>query len=258
MRELLKRMHSHYKAIKHSARICKILLSDQRYFASVKNGEYLDKAGNYVPWFTFPAVEAIKNWDLSSKRVFEYGAGYSTLFWAARAKEVISIEHHPGWHEKISKLAPMNARIILAAITQKADEYHPTPETRQQFRQYAEAIRGFGTFDVIVVDGYAKSRVRYQCAQACLPQLAANGLIILDNSDWLPATARYLRRAGLIEVDLSGPVPGNEYCQTTSLFFTRGFDFQPVGKRQPLAPVGGKIDNWESALELELSSEEEP
>lgn len=256
MIELLKRMHSHYKAIRHSARICKTLLSDQRYFASVKNGEHLDKEGNYVPWFTFPAVEAIKNWDLSNKRVFEYGSGYSTLFWAARAKEVISIEHHPDWHEKISKLAPMNARIILAAITQKADEYHPTPETREQFRQYSEAIRDFGIFDVIVVDGYAKSRVRYQCAQSGLPQLAATGLIILDNSDWLPATARYLRQAGLIEVDMSGPVPGNEYCQTTSFFFKREFDFQPVGKRQPLAPVGGKIDNWEAALELELSSQE--
>jgi hypothetical protein len=111
---------------------------------------------------------------------------------------------------------------------------------------------------VIVIDGYAKSRVRYQCAQSSLPQLAANGLIILDNSDWLPATASYLRQAGLIEIDLSGPVPGNEYCQITSFFFTREFDFQPSGRRQPLAPVGGKIDNWESALELELSSEKSP
>lgn len=256
MIQLLKHMLSHYKAIKHSACICKILLCDQRYFASAKNGEYLDKEGNYVPWFTFPAVEAIKNWDLSDKRVFEYGSGYSTLFWAARAKEVTSVEHDPGWHEKISKLAPMNARILLATITQKADEYHPTPETREQFRRYAEAIKDFGIFDVIVVDGYAKSRVRYQCAQSSLAQLAANGLIILDNSDWLPATARYLRRAGLIEVDLSGPAPGNEYSQTTSFFFKRGFDFQPVGPRQPLAPVGGRIDNWEAALELELRSPE--
>src|ERR1051325_4569078 len=126
------------------------------------NGEYIDSEGNYMPWFTFPSVDAIKNWDLSKKRVFEYGSGYSTLFWAARTKEVVSVEHHPGWHEKITKLAPMNARIILAPITQEADEYHPKPETREQFRLYAEAIKEFGVFDVIVVDGYARSRVRYQ------------------------------------------------------------------------------------------------
>jgi hypothetical protein len=252
MLDLLNRMYSCYKAIRHSVRICKILLADHRYFASVRSGEYLDKEGNYTPWFTFAAIEAIKNWDLSDKRVFEYGSGYSTLFWASRAKEVISVEHHPGWHEKISRLAPGNARIILVPIDQGADEYHPTPKTRDQFKLYAEAITGFGMFDLIVVDGYARSRVRYQCAQAALPHLEPDGLMILDNSDWLPATAMYLRQSGLLEVDLSGPAPGNEFHQTTSFFFRRGFDFQPAGKRQPLAPVGGKIDNWEASLERKL------
>jgi hypothetical protein len=255
MIDRLRRVHLYYKAIKYSSQVCKVLLSDQRYFASVRDQQYLDKEGNYLPWLTFPAIEAIKNWDLSNKRIFEYGSGYSTLFWAVRAKEVISVEHDPGWYEKITKLAPMNVRMILAPITQSADEYHPKPETREQFRRYAEAIEDFGVFDVIVVDGYARSRVRYQCAQSSLPQLAKNGLIILDNSDWLPATARYLRTAGLIEIDLSGPVPENEYCQTTSFFLTRDFNFQPAGRRQPLTPIGGRVDNWEAALEQEQEQE---
>src|ERR687884_2028950 len=131
---LLERMRSHYKAIKHSARVCKILLADHRYFASVRDGKYQDNEGHYVPWFTFPAIEAIKNWDLSDKRVFEYGSGYSTLFWAARAKEVTSVEHSPEWHAKVAALAPANARVILAPITQREDEYHPTIETRGQFK----------------------------------------------------------------------------------------------------------------------------
>jgi hypothetical protein len=254
MRKLLKRIHSHYRAIKNSARICKVLLYDQKYIASIKNGEYRDREGNYLPWFTFPAIEALKNWDLSNKRVFEYGSGFSTLFWAARAKEVVSVEHNPAWHERVLELAPENTRIILSPITQGEHENQPRPETREQFRKYAEAIREYGKFDVIVLDGYARSRVRYQCARAALTQLLSSGLVILDNSDWLPATAMYLRQAGLIEVDLSGPVPGNEFYQTTSIFFTRDFDFKPAGERQPLAPVGGRIDNWEAALEEELLS----
>ena len=108
------------KAIKFSARACKILFHDHAYFASIKNGELRDRNKNYLPWFTYPAIEALSNWDLSDKRVFEYGSGFSTLFWASRAKEVVSVEH-------------------------------------------------------------------------------SNGLIILDNSDWLPATALFLRRAGLIK-----------------------------------------------------------
>ena len=242
-------VHRTLRAIKFSANACKILLTGQRYFASIQDGEHRDYENNYVPWFTYPAIEALKNWDLSDKRVFEYGSGYSTLFWAARAKEVISVEHNRVWYEKIAALAPSNARLILAQIDEEEGN-HPSPELREQFRAYAETIDGH--FQIIVIDGYAKSRVRYQCAKAALQHLDSNGLIILDNSDWLPATAMFLREANLIEVDLNGAVPGNSQTQTTSFFFTREFNFRPAGSRQPARPVGGKPDNWEKGLEQEL------
>lgn len=247
-----KLLRSYYRALKSSARLCKILLRDHRYFASVRSGEFLDRDGNYLPWFTFCAVEAITNWDLSDKRVFEYGAGYSTLFWAARAREVVSVEHNATWHEKLSGFAPGNAHLILAAIERKPRDPATTPETRAQFIAYADAIHDQGMFDVIVLDGYARAGLRFECARAALPHLHPTGLVVLDNSDWLPATAGYLRASGLLEVDLSGPAPGNDYHQTTSLFFTRAFDFRPAGDRQPRAPVGGWVANWEPSLEREL------
>lgn len=246
---LVRKLKGTLKAIKFGINACKVLLADQAYFASIRNGELRDHENNYVPWFTYPAIEALKNWDLSDKRVFEYGAGYSTLFWASRAKEVVSVEHNRAWYEKIATLAPSNVRLILAPIDKKED-YHPSPEIREQFKTYAEAIDG--RFQIIVIDGYAKSRVRYQCAQAALPHLDENGLIVLDNSDWLPATAMFLREANLIEVDFNGLVPGNDHTQTTSFFFTREFNFRPAGPRQPIMPVGGKPQNWEKALEQKL------
>ncbi len=244
---LVQQLKRTLKAIKYSANVCKLLLYDQAYFASIRDGELRDQEKNYVPWFTYPAIEALKNWDLSDKRVFEYGSGYSTLFWAARAKEVLSVEHDRAWYEKIVKLAPPNVRLILAPIDEKEE---PTPESLEQFKAYAEAIDG--CFQIIVIDGYARSRVRYQCAQMALPHLDSNGLIILDNSDWLPASAMFLRQAELIEVDLSGPVPGNNHSQTTSFFLARGFNFRPASARQPKMPVGGRPDNWEKNLEAEL------
>lgn len=246
---LLDNLKGTLKAIGFSAQLCKILLFDQAYFRSVQRGELRDRENNYVPWFSYPAIEALKNWDLSDKRVFEYGSGYSTLFWAARAKEVVSVDHNRGWHERIAKLAPPNAKLILAPI--EKDESEPSPELREQFAKYAGAIDG--SFQVIVIDGYARSRVRYQCAQAALPHLDANGLVILDNSDWLPATSLFLRNAGLIEVDFSGAVPGSNSCQTTSFFLTRGFDFRSANARQPLMPIGGKPYNWEKSLEQQLA-----
>src|SRR5947207_12916151 len=116
---LVQRLKGTLKAIKFSAKACRILLYDQAYFASIRDGELRDQQGNYVPWFTYPAIEALKNWDLSDKRVFEYGSGYSTLFWAAGAKEVVSVEHDAAWYEKIVKLAPPNVRLILAPIEEK-------------------------------------------------------------------------------------------------------------------------------------------
>jgi methyltransferase family protein len=247
---LFRQLNRTLKAISFSAKACKILLSDQAYFASVRDGEFLDREKNYLPWFTYPAIEALKNWDLSDKRVFEYGSGYSTLFWASRAREVVSVEHDRVWYEKIAKLAPRNVRLILAPI--EKDEYYPSPELREQFNKYAGAIDGSSSFQIILIDGYARSRVRYQCAQMALPYLDPTGLIILDNSDWLPASALFLRKAGLIEVDFSGPVPGVSHHQTTSFFFRREFNFQSANSRQPKMPVGGGPDNWEKSLEAQL------
>ena len=86
---LVRQLKGTLKAIKFSARACKVLLSDQAYFASVRNGELRDRENNYVPWFTYPAIEALKNWDVSEKRVFEYGSGASTLWLAERADDQV-------------------------------------------------------------------------------------------------------------------------------------------------------------------------
>jgi len=72
--------------------------------------------------------------------------------------------------------------------------------------------------------------------------LSPHGMMIVDNSDWLPATCLYLRRAGLIQVDFSGFVPGNPHTQTTSFFLTPEFNFE---HRQKIIPVGGTGYNWE-------------
>ncbi|MFN2530961.1 MAG: hypothetical protein ABR555_06665 [Pyrinomonadaceae bacterium] len=56
------------KGIKYSAQICKVLLRDHGYFQSVACGEYRDENGAYIPWLTYPAIEALKNWEHDSDR----------------------------------------------------------------------------------------------------------------------------------------------------------------------------------------------
>ena len=236
-----------FRALRFTFRIFKTLLIDYGYLPSVLRGEIRSPDG-YVPWFTYPAIEALKAWDLSERSVLEYGSGYSTLFWANRARTVVSIEHNQDWFEKIKGLAPPNVTMILAPINEAENDYHPSEKTRAEFRAYAES-HGEGKFDLIVLDGYARSRMRYQCAQASLPHLKPGGMVILDNSDWCPATCLFLRESGLIQIDFSGFVPGNNCAQTTSFFLSPGFSFQ---HNQRVLPIGGTGHNWEKALEQEL------
>jgi len=220
---------SYLRALNYSLKLIKVLLFDYRYFASVRDGELKDHLDGYIPWFTYPAIEALKPWDLSEKNVLEYGSGYSTLFWARRTKHVVSIEHDSKWYQKVLTLVPANVDLRLRSL-------HEYPEIE-------------GQYDIVVVDGYAHSRMRYRCAVASLPHLNAGGVMIVDNSDWLPATCLLLRRAGLIQVDFSGLVPGNPHAQTTSFFFMRDFAVQHA---QRVVPVAGTGYNWEPKLEKEL------
>jgi hypothetical protein len=72
------------------------------------------------------------------------------------------------------------------------------------------------------------------------------GMIVLDNADWLPESSRLLREAGLIEIDMTGFSPINDYTSTTSLYLHRAFRFAPLLERQPTPGIGAHAYNWES------------
>jgi hypothetical protein len=49
----------------------------------------VDRDGNPLPWYTYPAIEYLSQFDYGEKTIFEFGCGYSSLFWAERAAKVI-------------------------------------------------------------------------------------------------------------------------------------------------------------------------
>ena len=214
-------------------RVFKILNFDYGYLRSVAHEKPLDANGSPYPWYTYPAVEYVKQLDFSDKTIFEYGCGHSTLFWAARAKTVVSVEHNQEWRDLVSSQVPFNAAIFF----------------EPQSDDYAAAINRFDQqFDVIVVDGLATERTRLKCVRAALPRLREGGMIILDNSDWLPESARHLREAGLIQIDMTGFAPSNDYTCTTSFFLHRTFAFKPLHERQPMPGTGAHPYNWEAGV----------
>ena len=53
----------------------------------------VDANGGPLPWITYPAQTMLEQIVRDTFRVFEFGCGNSSLWWAARAKEVVSIDH---------------------------------------------------------------------------------------------------------------------------------------------------------------------
>ena len=55
---------------------------------------------NIIPEGLKRIYEYLSQFDYSDLKIFEYGCGYSSAFWAERAKKVVSVEDKTDWFEK--------------------------------------------------------------------------------------------------------------------------------------------------------------
>ena len=124
-------------------------------------------------------------------------------------------------------VAPANCQMVFAS---NSDDY-------------VNAVRPNGPFDVIIIDGQS----RLACAPVAVEALRPGGLIILDNSDWFPRTSEVLRARNLIEVDMAGFGPINDYTSTTSFYFHRQFAALPRSDRQPAPGIGSRPNSFDEA-----------
>jgi hypothetical protein len=215
-----------------SLRAAKTLFFGYGHLNSVSKKKSIDARGEPIPWYTYPAIEYIKQLDFSDKSVFEYGAGNSTVFWSRIAARVVSVEHDDNWFQTVSRQVTAAATVI----------FEPDLE-----RFVSTITRVPGRFDVIVIDGPARGLTRLKCCKASRDYLNEGGLIILDNSEWLPESTAYLRSTGLLQVDMTGFAPLNANTGTTSFFFDRRFDVRPKRERQPTHGIGSLPCDWESS-----------
>ncbi|MBB5030458.1 O-methyltransferase [Prosthecobacter vanneervenii] len=184
---------------------------------SMRTGIPLDGHGQPAPWITFPALDYLSRLDFSQAHVLEYGGGQSSLWWAARAKTVTTVEGRKEWAERIRRNAPGNLSLIGPV---EGLDYVESP------------LKGGLMFEVIVIDGF----LRLECARAALPFLVEHGLLILDNSDWNAPACRWLREQGMMQIDFHGFGPVNDYTWCTSVFT----------RRQSAVPHRG--DPWTEAV----------
>ena len=179
-----------------------------------------------VPWWTYSAIDLVETWLRSHRRpirVFEFGSGASTLWLARRVDEVHTVEHHAGFAARIRPEFAARPNITLHQVEAAASARPVVPSGKPghgglDFAEYVATIGLIGgQFDLIVIDG----RAREACLRAAIPHLAADGLIVFDNS----GRRRYRRaiaESGLIERRLAGLTPTLPYPEQTSLLERAG------------------------------------
>jgi hypothetical protein len=165
----------------------------------------VDSCGEPIPWYTYPSISFLSAKSFADRKVLEWGAGQSTLWWARKASLVIAIESDVEWYQRLRAIVPSNVALKLAS----SDVVEIAKELRD--------VR----FDVIVVDGLD----RFKCAVESLWLTSVDGAIILDNSEgyWGPSgeypILELFRAAGFSRIDFYGPAPGVIKPHCTSLFF---------------------------------------
>lgn len=181
-------------------------LMETGWLRSVSTGEVADGSGGAIPWATYPFVAFIAPRLESTWRVFEYGAGASTRFYAARVREAWAVDHDRAFIERLTPQLPPNAHVSVF------------PE---RSREYLEAIANLpGAPEIVGIDG----RDRNRCAAYAVRHVAAHGVIVFDDADraeYSPGLAE-IAAAGFRRIDFWGISAGTDTHRATALFYRDG------------------------------------
>jgi hypothetical protein len=184
----------------------KSALSHWGWFKSRRMKSSVDAFGNQIPWYTYSFLDAISDRIPSDLRVFEYGSGNSTKWWAERTEAVVSVEHHEGWYKRVSFEMPPNVKLLYRELENNA---------------YANAIlEAGGKFDLIILDG----RKRVDCSKVCVEALSDRGVIIWDNSERQKYGdgIKALLKLGFRQLRFTGFIPIDFAPSETSVFYRDG------------------------------------
>ncbi len=178
-----------------------------------------------MAWWSYPAMQRVDEF-LSQRpgaRIFEYGAGASTLWLAKRAAQVDSVEHDTGWAEQVRQMladSPGNVKLHAVPPTAATEDTvvrsGRVGHTDLDFADYVSTIDQVGgPFDLIVVDG----RARVDAFRRSLDHLADGGVVVFDNINRKRYWDVISVMPGLRIELLKGGTPTLPYPTTTGLIW---------------------------------------
>ncbi|NJL84701.1 MAG: class I SAM-dependent methyltransferase [Chloroflexaceae bacterium] len=171
---------------------------------SAKRGYPCKVDGLEIPWMNYAAIAF---WEETPKKefiLFEFGSGYSTIFFARLVNKVTSVEYDRAWFQTVEAKIPDNATLIFKEKDIDGAYCRSIQETNQQY-------------DIIIVDG----RDRVNCVKQSISVLTPNGAIALDDSQrekYQPAID-YAKKKGFKVLHLDGLKPSEFRYSRTTIFY---------------------------------------
>jgi len=143
-----------------------------------------DNISAALPWMNLEVCDWLSSYLKKDMKLFEWGSGGSTFFYANLVEEVISIEYDEGYYEIVKKQLQNREKenVLLNLVppqeTGEMVSFAPL-HVGSYFDNYVASIDKYSDryFDVIVVDG----RQRNQCFKRALKKVKEGGIIVFDN-----------------------------------------------------------------------------
>ena len=147
------------------------------------------------PFYTPGAVRYISKYLNPEMKLFEWGAGISSVWYARRIGEYIAVEHNEQWFNRVQislrNKGLSSAKLLFAPEKQTGRKYGWQNEWRYydqinecpqntELKDYIFSIDAYpdAYFDVIVIDG----RERIPCLLHARDKLNQHGILIFDDS----------------------------------------------------------------------------
>ncbi|MGF1678733.1 MAG: hypothetical protein ACFCUX_06025 [Candidatus Methylacidiphilales bacterium] len=148
-----------------------------------------------LPWISHQAIDFLNDYLNPNHEVAEWGGGVSTLYFAARTRNVTCIESDKQWMFQISTEAE---RCGYKNIRLRLHPFDAHDARAFMTSDYLLSIRD-QVFDVILIDGFEQDvPLRTLCFHVAEAQIRKGGIIIVDDSSRYPVLrtqhhARYVR-----------------------------------------------------------------
>jgi hypothetical protein len=141
------------------------ILREKGWFDSERKAIPVDAEGDPTPWYTYSMIDFLQDRLTDNLRVFEYGGGYSTIWYSKRVDTVVAVDDSEEWVEIVTPKCPRTAKIV----------YEPSRDG------YVSEVLEHSTFDIVVIDGSHRTN----CVDPAVEALSDQGVIIWDDFERL-------------------------------------------------------------------------